>query len=241
MKIKGIVFDKDGTLISYEACWLDRTTAATKLLLDRHGANAAYEPIMKRMGVQKDGIVDISGSLCHSTYEQISCEYAEEMQKIGVKTERKAFAEELMDAFNSYKNLSRSEPTAEGIRELFLFLKGEGIKLGLVTTDNREGAERTLSPLGVFDLFDTVLVSDGIHKGKPDPYYMRVFLKEHGLSPSEVLMVGDTETDMLFGRNSGTHTLGVGKTERNRKILSSLAEFTAADVLKIPEIIKQIT
>ncbi len=237
MKIKGIVFDKDGTLIDYAACWLERTEAATKKLLASYGAEQAYPNIMKRMGVTEDGNVDIRGALCHSTYYSISLYYAEEMAKFGIYPDPDAFYGELVTAFNEYKHLSRSVPAAEGIDELFSKLKEMDIRLALVTTDNKEGAKRTLAPLGIFDSFDTVLCSDGIHPSKPDPYYMNLFLSEYHLAPDEVLMVGDTESDMLFGRNAGTYTLAVGKTEQNRAYLSPLADFTAESVLAIPDII----
>ncbi len=240
MKIKAIVFDKDGTLIDYAGCWLERTKAATKKLLLRHSAMEAYEPIMKRMGILDDGTVDISGALCHGTYRSITDDYAEELEKIGIKTDRERLFSELKSDFDSFKQLAESIPTAEGIKELLEKLKSEGIKLALITTDERDGAERTLAPLGIFDMFDSVLCSDGIHKGKPDPYFMNVFMSEYGLSPSEVLMVGDTRSDMLFGTNAGTYTLGIASSEKNREYLEPFAHYTAESVTKIPEILLSI-
>ncbi len=238
MKIKGIVFDKDGTLIDYESCWVERTKAATKRLLARHKAEEAYDNIMKKMGILEDGTVDISGALCHGTYRSITDDYINEITLLGINVDTEQFYRELRADFDFYKYLSESCPTVDGLFELLSGLKNRGIKLGLVTTDDLEGARRTLEPLGVFEIFDMVLSSDTAHPRKPDPYSMKLFMKETGLGGDEILMVGDTATDMQFGKNAGTYTLGVAKTEKNRKILEPLADFVAKDISVIPELIK---
>jgi phosphoglycolate phosphatase-like HAD superfamily hydrolase len=69
---------------------------------------------------------------------------------------------------------------------------------------------------------------------------MRVFERECGLLPEEILMVGDTFSDIEFGINSGTHTLGVGKSEKNRNKLATLAEYVAHDVSEIFDILEKI-
>ena len=52
-------------------------------------------------------------------------------------------------------------------------------------------------------------------------------------------MVGDTETDVLFAKNSGVCGIGVGKEESNRDYLASLgADITLPDISFIPEIVK---
>lgn len=235
MKIKGIVFDKDGTLIDYESFWVERTRAATRALLSRHGAMDAYLPIMKRMGIREDGTVDIDGALCHSTYAEISVDYSIEIENLGISVDREELLSELRADFSEYRSLAVAVPTSEGIKELLSWLKGRGVKLGLVTSDDADGVAESLGKMDILPLFDIVLTSDGIHPTKPDPYYMNLFCDRMGLSPTEVLMVGDTYADMLFGKNAGAFTLGVSKDPSNREKLSALADFTAPDLLFIKE------
>ena len=53
-------------------------------------------------------------------------------------------------------------------------LRGEGVKLGIATTNYRDLTEACLRRLGILDLFDAVVTSGEIEKGKPDP---EIFLK----------------------------------------------------------------
>jgi phosphoglycolate phosphatase-like HAD superfamily hydrolase len=51
---------------------------------------------------------------------------------------------------------------------------------------------------------------------------MNKFCEVHSFAKDEVIMVGDTESDILFALNSGVASVGVGKTEENRAFLSAL-------------------
>jgi phosphoglycolate phosphatase-like HAD superfamily hydrolase len=65
---------------------------------------------------------------------------------------------------------------------------------------------------------------------------MNKFSSEHSISKDEIIMVGDTESDILFARNSGTLSIGVGKSKENRDFLSSLgADAVYPDISYIPD------
>jgi len=44
---------------------------------------------------------------------------------------------------------------------------------------------------------------------KPDPHGARVLLKEHGAMPSEAIMIGDSQNDVLTANNAGMFSVGV--------------------------------
>ena len=50
------------------------------------------------------------------------------------------------------------------------------------------------------------------------------------IEKSEILMVGDTQTDVLFAKNSGVKFMGVAKTENNKAVLSKIADTVANDL-----------
>lgn len=44
---------------------------------------------------------------------------------------------------------------------------------------------------------------------KPDPHGARVLLKEHGVTPKEAIMIGDSQNDVLTANNAGMFSIGV--------------------------------
>jgi phosphoglycolate phosphatase len=44
---------------------------------------------------------------------------------------------------------------------------------------------------------------------KPDPHGARVLLEEHGAQPSEAIMIGDSQNDVLTANNAGMFSIGV--------------------------------
>jgi len=44
---------------------------------------------------------------------------------------------------------------------------------------------------------------------KPDPHGARVLLEEHGALPTEAIMIGDSQNDVLTANNAGMYSIGV--------------------------------
>ena len=241
MKIKGIVFDKDGTLLHYESCWYPVTLAAIEYVAKKYpGAEVCREGIKKRLGLHPDGSMDIDGPHRLGLHPEIAMAFIDEYSEAGIEYEKDKLIADVSDGFRLSLPVGRVVPICDNMRGILESLKAEGIKLGLITSDTVHGAKHTLSQLGIADLFDVLLVNNGEHPPKPDPAYMTVFERETGLSPDEILMVGDTFSDIDFGINAGAHTLGVATTDKNREKLATRAEYMAKDVSEIFGILAKI-
>ncbi len=241
MKIKGIVFDKDGTLLDYERCWYPVTLAAIEQVAAKYpGAEVCREGIKSRLGLLPDGSMDIDGPHCRGLHPEIAMAFLDEYEAAGIEYDRDTLIADVGEGFRTSLPYGEVVPICDGMRELLESLKKQGIKLGLITSDTIYGARHTLSKLGIADAFEVLLTNDGEHPAKPDPYYMTVFERETGLSPDEILMVGDTFSDIDFGINAGTHTLGVAKTEKNRRKLETKAEFVSYDITDIFNVLGKI-
>lgn len=243
MKIKGIVFDKDGTLLDYDKCWRPVTLATIEYVGTKYpGSAVCREGIRKRLGILPDGTMDIDGPHCRGFHDKIVAAFADEYTLKGISFDLKKLIHDVGEGFSLFLPVGEVVPICDNMKEVLLTLKQSGIKLGLITSDRPSGARHTLARLGLDDsLFEVLLTNDGHHPPKPDPYYMSVFEKKTGLLPDEILMVGDTFSDIDFGINSGTHTLGVGKLLKNRNKLATRAEYTARDVSEIFGILEKIT
>ena len=56
----------------------------------------------------------------------------------------------------------------------------------------------------------------------------------------EILMVGDTLTDITFAENGGIKSMGVSKTDEGKQLLLSKANFVADDISQIFDVINSM-
>ncbi len=90
--------------------------------------------------------------------------------------------------------------------ELFQLLQEKGIRVALNTGFTREITNAILNRLDWQDnpLIDKVICSDEVPEGRPHAYMITSIMEELGIKdPAQVVKVGDTEVDILEGRNAG--------------------------------------
>lgn len=240
MSIKGIIFDKDGTLIDFDEFWISLSVCALKdILKNLKREDIPIEDFMEVFGV-RDGVTDIDGILCKGTYEEMGIAVQGVLEKHGCDMAAEEIIKSVLDSYNRNAEEGIVKPTCENIREVLCGLKDRGIKVAVVTTDNSKLTEMCLKKLGVYDLFDKIYTDDGKTPVKPDPYCANAFANFAGIDKSELLMVGDTMTDVRFAKNAGIKVLAVGKKAESRDILAPFADFVKPDISYIPEVIGEL-
>ena len=71
MRVDGIIFDKDGTLMSFDAFWVSLSVKALEDVLGELGMDHGLLPeILTAFGV-RDGVTDINGVRCKGTYAEM--------------------------------------------------------------------------------------------------------------------------------------------------------------------------
>jgi HAD superfamily hydrolase (TIGR01509 family) len=236
------VFEKDGTLLDLDKLWVPVTRFAANRIFETLGIpKSGIEAYIYDLGI-RDGSFDISAPFPRGAFS--------EMIDILIRHARAAGAtetdEEIVNAslvFFSKEAKAKAEiaPICDNLREVLLELRDSGIALAVVTADELKSARYCLEALGIADVFDTVLAFDGVHPQKPDPYYMNKFLQEHGFYADEVIMVGDTDNDIRFAKNSGTVSVGVAKTPCNAKYIKDCgADYVIRDVSELAELLARI-
>jgi len=98
---------------------------------------------------------------------------------------------------------------AEGIVE---DLSSNGLKIGLVTSTQRQYLETKMQPLknaGVDTLFEAIITSDDVEKRKPAPDPLIACAQKLDMKPANCVYVGDTTTDIKAGKAAGMRTIGV--------------------------------
>ena len=77
-------------------------------------------------------------------------------------------------------------------------------RVAVLTNKPFAPSEKVLAGLGMRELFDDVIGSDGVYPRKPDPAALRALMERAGATPERTLMVGDSRIDYETARSAAT-------------------------------------
>ena len=98
------------------------------------------------------------------------------------------------------KEVPKSKMTLEVLRE-------KGIKIGIVTTKDRESAEETIR---LFQFpYDLLLTAEDTERTRPDPEPLLEAIKLLKSTAAQTFYCGDTPPDIIQGRRASVKTIGV--------------------------------
>lgn len=241
--IKGILFDKDGTLVDFFSLWLQAATSVIPVFLKQNGMEASKELVqhlLRTIGVDK-GEVDPKGALAYKSYgeiaEDICAALAEKGRTIPVIEVRKQL-EELFNENVTSRNAKFRLFT--DMNELMENLKSRKIIIGLATADTEISAKNCLDSIGVKDFFDYIGADDGRRKPKPDKEMFLEFVEQFSLRPEEIAVVGDTYNDMIFAKKNGGIAIGVLSGVSEAEDFGGEADYVIASIRELPELLDKI-
>jgi len=233
-----VLFDKDGTLIDFDAFWVGLSQAALQEILKQLGqSDSLVDALLESFGVH-NSVADPEGVLCKGTYREMAEIFADILGTRGCEVSADALEKLVLDAYNSNAHKGDVKPTCQNLRTVLETLKNRGKKIALVTTDNQEISTLCLNKLGVLDLFDYLYTDDGTFPAKPNPQCAIAFCNAEGLDANRVVMVGDTMTDIAFARNAGLIAIGVANQEKTRALLTPCADAMIGDLWELLEILE---
>ncbi|KQB97356.1 phosphatase [Loktanella sp. 1ANDIMAR09] len=222
--IKGIIFDKDGTLFDFNATW----GAWTRKMLD---AEAGHDPVLFAR------LADVLGyDVPAATFRPESIVIASTAGEVA-ETIRSVLPDLDADALLSRMNAAAAAVTqveAVPLQSYFAGLRDAGLRLGIATNDAEAPARAHLARAGVTQHFDFIAGYDSGHGGKPAPGQLLAFCNETALDPADCLMVGDSTHDLHAGRAAGMRTIGVLTGPAPREELSPLADVVLSSIGDIP-------
>ncbi|HUL43355.1 MAG TPA: HAD family hydrolase [Bacteroidota bacterium] len=112
---------------------------------------------------------------------------------------------EAMDDFYAfYEHHHPSMASAYGgVREMLEFLKQRGMILAIFTGKGRKTALITLEQIGIRKYFDLIVTGTDVKSHKPSPEGIASVMNRFGLEASQVLMVGDSVSDIRAAHDAG--------------------------------------
>ncbi|EKH7760463.1 HAD family hydrolase [Staphylococcus pseudintermedius] len=213
---KWILFDKDGTLIHFDDSW---TKIGIQLVNDicDHFKLEDRLAVYQAIGI-KDERFEVNSVMNGGTLKDLIVvlqQFTNENIADWVAQRSQTLISQRVPEINLY----------EGVASLMQRLKAQGYALGIVTSDNHTGVTQFLEETQLTDVFDMVISTNDGQYEKPDIRLLQP-LWNRGVRGEDVIMVGDTDNDMLTGKNMKS-ALNVGV----RTGLGQEAKFEAADVV----------
>jgi len=113
-----------------------------------------------------------------------------------------------------------------GMENILQFLKGRGIRLAVFTGKGKRTTDITLEGLSLAHYFDLIVSGNDVTRHKPHPEGILKVLKNFSLRPEQVLMVGDSLSDVKASRAAGVRIASVlWDTHDHDRILQSGTDF----------------
>jgi len=222
--IKGILFDKDGTLFDFAATWeawaqafLTRLSKGDIGRATELGAMVGFDFTLHRFW--KDSIV-IAGT--PADVVAVLSPHVPELSPMA-----------LLDLLNEE---AERAPQSE-VTPLMPFLEGlraRGLRLGVATNDTEAPALAHLDKSGVTHLFDFIAGFDSGHGGKPQPGQLIAFATSVGLDPSQIVMIGDSTHDLIAGKAAGMTRMAVLTGMASADDLTPHADVVLPDISHLP-------
>lgn len=197
--IKGIIFDKDGTLFDFNATW--GAWARGMLQAEAGGDLGRFTSLATALGYDADQQRFQPGSIVIAATVG---EVADTILQVLPHLEKPA----LLDRMNTAA-AQVDQVQAVPLIPYFDDLRQAGLQLGIATNDAEAPALRHLERAGVKGHFDFIAGYDSGHGAKPGPGQLIAFCGQTGLSANHCVMVGDSTHDLEAGRAAGMLTVGV--------------------------------
>ena len=226
-QIAAILFDKDGTLVDFEATWAPVNRAAVAFAADGDAAIAARI-------AQACGLDMATGRTRAESPFAIAgaSEIAAAMRDAGSRRDQAGLTRELHRLFHAGAGTAMPIGDVAGVLRA---LKGRGLALGVASSDCADAVTATVATLGLDDLVIFTCGYDSGHGTKPSPGMVDAFAAAAGVAPAAIAVVGDSTHDLAMARNAGAgHAIGVLSGTGTAATLAQLADVLLPSVADLP-------
>ena len=233
MKVSGILFDKDGTLVDFDATWGAATHAVMNAM--SRGDPDVYERLAAAMHylAEERRFVPTSPMIAGSTADFVHL-WAEALDRTGDA----ALCAEIDRRFG-LAALDALTPVGQPA-ETFAMLRNRGFRLGVATNDAEAGARAQAERLGRLPFLDVIPGYDSGHGRQPGPRLVTAFARHIAVHPRQVALVGDSVHDLVSARAAGALAIAVLSGPAGRAVLELHADHVIASIAQLPDLLQAL-
>lgn len=223
-QIRGLLFDKDGTLFDFHETW---SRWARGFIGDVTGGDPARSARLAAV---------LGYDIGAGRFDRTSPMIAGTMEVV-VEAVRTVLPEVPESALRGLiRESTAAAPQAEAVPLIPLLerLTDAGLVLGVATNDSEVPARAHLTRAGIVESFAYVAGYDSGFGAKPGPGMCLGFARATGLDPSQCVMIGDSTHDLLSGRAAGMRTVAVLTGLALRHELAPFADAVLETIGELP-------
>jgi phosphoglycolate phosphatase len=224
MNIRGVIFDKDGTLFDFQSTWgiwtaqvLARIAGSDEALLQQLAEALGYDTQTRRVepgsvivaATPMDIAAVVKGCIPALSQAQI-CDWLNEEAK------------------------TAPQVLVTDLHQLTAELRRMNLGLCVMTNDAEAPARAHLASVQASDLFDFVIGSDSGFGAKPQAAPLLALADKMEIPAAACIMVGDSTHDMRAGRAAGMRAVAVLTGLAEADELAPLADAVLPDVSHLP-------
>jgi phosphoglycolate phosphatase len=224
--IKGILFDKDGTLLDYDESWLPVNLELARIASE--GDPQLADRLLSACGMDPaTGHIVPDSLLAAGNTRQI----ADGLVAAGSGIDAAELTIKLDELFSHAAEFS--VPVTD-LSAFFRRLHARGFRLGIASSDNERSIRQTAQRFGFAEFVDYVAGYDSGFGTKPEPGMVLGFCAATGLDPTEIAVVGDNNHDLHMGRNAKAGvTVAVLTGTGSRESLAAASDYCLNDITEL--------
>jgi phosphoglycolate phosphatase len=223
--LRGLLFDKDGTLFDFQATWGVWGGAFIRELAG--GEEDRAQALATALGYD----------LAKGRFAPTSPVVAGTMEVVigAVMATMPTLDEALLRRQVLESTAAAPQVPAASLRPLLGRLRETGYRLGVATNDAEGPARAHLERAGVLADFDFIAGYDSGHGAKPGSGMALEFCRVTGLPPAACAMIGDSAHDLASGRAAGMFAVGVLTGPAGRDDLVRHADLILPGIAALPD------
>lgn len=133
-------------------------------------------------------------------------------------------------------NMHLSKPFEHSLSTLET-LKKHSFKIAAVTSRKKKSTSLSLKQAGLSQFLDFAVFADEVTNHKPHPEALIKAMSFLKVQPEETIMVGDSEADILGGKNAGVKTIAAIYGFQGEKLREFNPDYLITDIKQILEIV----